>query len=157
VVGIEDDALYQQQAVAQVECVLGSREQRKTVPRILWTVREPEKPEQYGSGVGTGDDNVYVTTYILRGEREIFAVYFIGCSCSRVCLVFATLQPFGILLFVFFRVRLELKLLIHFHLVSNEKEMMLVVLYPNTGDEGALWSEGILSLFITTPGGTQRV
>jgi len=33
--------------------------------------------------------------------------------------------------------------------------MMLVVLYPNTGKEGALWSEGILSLFITTPGGTQ--
>jgi len=94
-VGVEDDALHQQQAIAQVECVLGSREQRKTVPRILWTVCEPEKPEQYGSGVGTRDDNVYVTTYILRGEREIFAVYFIGCSCSRVCLVFATLQPFG--------------------------------------------------------------
>jgi len=71
VVGVEDDALHQQQAVAQVECVLGPREQRETVPGILWTMCEPEKPEQYGGGVGVGDDNVYVTTYILREEVKL--------------------------------------------------------------------------------------
>jgi len=52
VVGIEDDALYQQQAIAQVECVLGTREQCETMSRILRTMCEPEKPEQYGGGVG---------------------------------------------------------------------------------------------------------
>ena len=66
VVGVQDHALHQQQAAAQAVWVLGPREQRETVPGILWEDCEFEKPEQFGRGVGGYDIlNVCVKTECL--------------------------------------------------------------------------------------------
>merc|ERR1712130_131941 len=47
VVGVQDHPLHQQQAAPQAERLLGTREQRQTLPGILWTLRLSQEPEQH--------------------------------------------------------------------------------------------------------------